>query len=53
MPLAVTDFLWTAILALLQAHMQTFKKRGANFRYFAKGGANLKKIMILEPELGG
>ena len=33
---------------------QTFKKEGANFRYFAvEGSANLEKILIWEPKLGG
>ena len=32
--------------------MQTFEKGGANLWVFTKGGANLKKILILRPKLG-
>ena len=36
-----------------QARMQAFEKRGANFRYFTQGGANLlKKILMFGPKLG-
>ena len=31
--------------------MQTFEKRGANFRNFTKRGANFKKIPISGPKL--
>ena len=36
----------------LKASMQTFEKRGANFRYFTQVGANLKKILMFGPKLG-
>ena len=36
-----------------QARTQTFEERGANLRVFTKGGASLKKILILRPKLGG
>ena len=32
--------------------MQTFEKRGANFRNFTERGENLKKIPISGPKLG-
>ena len=37
----------------IQARTQTFEKGGANLMFFfTKGGANLKKILILKPKLG-
>ena len=36
-----------------QARTQTFEEGGANLRVFTKGGASLKKILILRPKLGG
>ena len=34
-----------------KARMQTFEKGDANLRVFTKGGADLKKILILRPKL--
>ena len=32
--------------------LSTFKRWGANFRYFADGGVNIKKILIWGQKLG-
>ena len=37
---------------LFQARMQTYENGGANLRVFTKGGANLKKNLILRPIWG-
>ena len=33
-----------------KASMQTFEKRGANFRYNTQIGGNLKKILVFGPK---
>ena len=40
----------SSLICCTQAHIQTFKKGGVDFRYFSQASAFLKKMQIFRPK---